>query len=194
MSASEFSIEGQQLSDRRSAVRWIRWHLTRYKLLLVASVGGMITQNVLGSVIPILVGAAFTAVLEEPPDGGRLTQIALVVLVVVLLRGLDRSRRQPGQRNHRPAIQPRRARRDLRQPARQEPDLPQPAAGRRSDGPHSQRRPPARHDGQSGNRVDHRFVHRVDRADPDHCVARAEAAAAAADLHRALLLLTARTT
>ena len=48
----------------------------------------MFTQNVLGSMIPILVGAAFTAVLEEPPDGSRLTQIALVVLVVVLLRGL----------------------------------------------------------------------------------------------------------
>ena len=88
MSASEFSIEGQQLSNRKSAVRWIAWHLTRYKLLLLAAVGGMFTQNVLGSVIPILVGAAFTAVLEEPPDGRRLTQIALVVLVVVVLRGL----------------------------------------------------------------------------------------------------------
>jgi ATP-binding cassette subfamily B protein len=88
VSASEFSIEGQQLSNRSSAVRWIGWHLTRYRLLLLASVGGMFTQNVLGSVIPILVGAAFTAVLEEPPDGSRLTQIALVVLAVVLLRGL----------------------------------------------------------------------------------------------------------
>ncbi len=88
MSASEFSIEGQQRSNRGSAVRWIGWHLTRYKLLLIAAVGGMFTQNVLGSIIPILVGAAFTAVLEDPPDGSRLTQIALVVLVVVLLRGL----------------------------------------------------------------------------------------------------------
>jgi ATP-binding cassette subfamily B protein len=88
VSASEFSIEGQQLSNRTSAVRWIVWHLTRYKLLLFAAVGGMFTQNVLGSVIPILVGAAFTAVLEEPPDGGRLTQIALAVLVIIVLRGL----------------------------------------------------------------------------------------------------------
>ncbi len=88
MAATEFSIEGQQLSNRSSAVRWILWHLTRYKLLLLASVGGMITQNVLGSVIPIMVGAAFTAVLEEPPDGDRLTLIALALLAIVLLRGL----------------------------------------------------------------------------------------------------------
>ena len=88
MSASEFSIEGQQRSNRSSVVRWIGWHLTRYKLLLFAAVGGMFTHNVLSSILPILVGAAFTAVLEEPPDGSRLTQIALVVLVVVLLRGL----------------------------------------------------------------------------------------------------------
>lgn len=88
MSASEFSIEGQQRSNRSSAVRWILWHLTRYKLLLLAALSGMFTHNVLNSVVPILVGAAFTAVLEEPPDSGRLTQIALVVLVVLILRGL----------------------------------------------------------------------------------------------------------
>lgn len=86
--ATEFSIDGQQLSDRRSPVRWIGWHLTRYKLLLVASIGGMITQNIFGSVIPILVGAAFTAVLADPPDGHRLTWIAVAVLAVVVIRGL----------------------------------------------------------------------------------------------------------
>ncbi len=88
MSATEFSIEGQQLSDRRSAVRWIRWHLTRYKLLLTAAIGGMISQNILGSIIPILVGAAFTAVLETPPNGRRLALIAVAVLGIVLVRGL----------------------------------------------------------------------------------------------------------
>lgn len=88
MSVSEFSIKGQQVSNRKSALRWIGWRLSRYKLLLLVAVGGMISQNVLGSVIPILVGAAFTAVLEEPPDGSRLTLIALVVLAVVLVRGL----------------------------------------------------------------------------------------------------------
>jgi ATP-binding cassette subfamily B protein len=88
VAATEFSIEGQQLSDRVTPARWIRWHLTRYKLLLVAAVGSSITQNLLGSVIPILVGAAFTAVLETPPDGHRLTIIAAAVLAVVLLRGL----------------------------------------------------------------------------------------------------------
>jgi ATP-binding cassette subfamily B protein len=48
----------------------------------------MISQNILGSVIPILVGAAFTAVLETPPDGDRLALIAAAVLGVVLVRGL----------------------------------------------------------------------------------------------------------
>ena len=88
MAVTEFAIEGQHQSDRRSPIRWIRWHLTRYKLLLIASVGSSVTQNLLGSAIPILVGAAFTAVLETPPDGHRLTLIAAAVLGVVLLRGL----------------------------------------------------------------------------------------------------------
>jgi ATP-binding cassette subfamily B protein len=88
MVATEFAIEGQHESDRRSPIRWIRWHLTRYKLLLTASIGGMISQNILGSTIPILVGAAFTAVLDTPPDGDRLAIIAAAVLGVVLLRGL----------------------------------------------------------------------------------------------------------
>ncbi|MCC6673923.1 MAG: ABC transporter ATP-binding protein, partial [Thermomicrobiales bacterium] len=48
----------------------------------------MISQNVLGSIIPILVGAAFTAVLETPPNGHRLTIIAVAVLGIVLVRGL----------------------------------------------------------------------------------------------------------
>lgn len=69
-------------------MRWIAWHLTRYRLLLFAAAGGMFSQNVMGSIIPILVGAAFTAVLDTPPDGHRLTIIAVAVLGVVLLRGL----------------------------------------------------------------------------------------------------------
>ncbi len=88
MAATEFSIEGQHQSDRRSPIRWLGWHLARYKLLLAAAIGGMISQNILGSVIPILVGAAFTAVLETPPDGDRLALIAAAVLGVVLVRGL----------------------------------------------------------------------------------------------------------
>jgi ATP-binding cassette subfamily B protein len=88
VAATEFSIEGQQLSDRKSPARWIVWHLTRYKLLLVAALGGMFTHNLLTSAIPILVGAAFTAVLEDPPDGDRLTIIAAAVLGVVFLRGV----------------------------------------------------------------------------------------------------------
>lgn len=88
MTATEFSIEGRQSSDRSSPVRWIGWHLTRYKLLLTAAVGGMITQNIMGSLIPILVGAAFTAVLDTPPDGDRLALIAAAVLGIVIVRGL----------------------------------------------------------------------------------------------------------
>jgi ATP-binding cassette subfamily B protein len=88
MAATEFSIEGQHQSDRRSPIRWLGWHLARYKLLLAAAIGGMISQNILGSVIPILVGAAFTAVLDTPPDGDRLALIAAAVLGVVLVRGL----------------------------------------------------------------------------------------------------------
>ncbi len=88
MVSTEFSIEGHHTSDRRSPARWVASHLTRYKLLMAGALGGMICQNILGSIIPILVGAAFTAVLATPPDGHRLTVIAVAVLAIVVVRGL----------------------------------------------------------------------------------------------------------
>lgn len=88
MAATEFSIEGQQQSDRRSPARWIAWHLTRYKLFLAGALGGILGHTILNSAIPVLVGAAFTAVLASPPDERRLTLIAAAVLGIVLLRGL----------------------------------------------------------------------------------------------------------
>jgi ATP-binding cassette, subfamily B, bacterial len=85
---SEFIHEGKPASDLRGPVRWIASHATRYKPYVIGAVGGSITQNLLGSLVPILVGVAFNAVLDTPPDRDRLTLVAAVLAVVVLLRGL----------------------------------------------------------------------------------------------------------
>jgi ATP-binding cassette, subfamily B, bacterial len=84
---AEFSIVGRNRSDLRGPIRWVAYHLTRYKLWLTAAIAGMLGQNLLNSLVPVMVGIAFDAILETPPDRDRLTMVALGLLVIVLLRG-----------------------------------------------------------------------------------------------------------
>ena len=84
---AEFTIAGRARSDLRGPIRWILYHLTRYKLWLTGAIGGMLAQNLLNGLVPVLVGIAFDAILESPPDRARLTLVAIVLLAIVLLRG-----------------------------------------------------------------------------------------------------------
>src|SRR5690606_24893428 len=78
---------GRARSDLRGPIRWILYHLTRYKLWLTGAIAGMLAQNLLNGLVPVLVGIAFDAILESPPDRERLTLVAIVLLAIVLLRG-----------------------------------------------------------------------------------------------------------
>jgi ATP-binding cassette, subfamily B, bacterial len=82
----EFTVEGEFVSDRRSAVRWIISHVARNRLYLAGFVGFTLLTAVLTSATPILTGQAFDHVLDN--DASRLGAIALAILAIVLVRGV----------------------------------------------------------------------------------------------------------
>ena len=87
-SKREFSVAGEYTYNRAGPLRWIVSHLLRYPLLLTSFLCAATLTNVLFSLIPMLTGQAFDAVLHTPPDAQRLLLVALTILGVVVVRGL----------------------------------------------------------------------------------------------------------
>ena len=87
-SKREFSVAGEYTYNRAGPLRWIVSHLLRYPLLLTSFLCAATLTNVLFSVIPMLTGQAFDAVLQTPPDAQRLLLVALTILGVVVVRGM----------------------------------------------------------------------------------------------------------
>ncbi len=88
----EFTVAGEYQFNRASAVRWIISHLARYKHLVITYMLTAAAVNILVSLIPLLTGLAFSAVLQG--NRGELVRLALILLGSVLLTGcLDLSAR-----------------------------------------------------------------------------------------------------
>ena len=88
-SKREFSVAGEYTYNRAGPVRWIISHLLRYPPLLVSFLFAATLTNVLFSLIPMLTGQAFDAVLQHAaPNAQRLLLVALSILGIVLVRGL----------------------------------------------------------------------------------------------------------
>jgi ATP-binding cassette subfamily B protein len=84
----EFSVAGTHNYNRKSPVRWVLSHLWRHKVLLFGFAVSVVVTNILFSAIPRLTGLAFDEVLKDEPSSGRLTQFALLILGIVLVRGV----------------------------------------------------------------------------------------------------------
>jgi ATP-binding cassette subfamily B protein len=85
---SEFSIAGRSGAKATSPARWVARHILRNPVYVTGAVGGVILHTVLNSLVPVLVGIAFDAILESPPDKERLGYVALALLAIVAVRGL----------------------------------------------------------------------------------------------------------
>lgn len=83
----EFHLEGEYRYNRRSPLRWVISHLARYPGLFAAFAVCALLTNVLYSALPRLTGLAFDEVLRPDAQLGRLAQIALSMLLLVLVRG-----------------------------------------------------------------------------------------------------------
>jgi ATP-binding cassette subfamily B protein len=85
---SEFTIAGRARTNTTSPARWIASHMGRSWIYVVGTLSGIAGHILLNSSVPVLVGAAFDAILESPPDEDRLTLIAVALLIIVSVRGV----------------------------------------------------------------------------------------------------------
>ena len=83
----EFTVADEYHYNRSNPVRWIISHLLRYKHLIVTYMLAAILTNILYAVIPVLTGQAFNIVLQGSSARGRLVEVVLSLLAVVLVAG-----------------------------------------------------------------------------------------------------------
>ncbi|MCS7054812.1 MAG: ABC transporter ATP-binding protein/permease [Thermoflexales bacterium] len=85
---SEFSVEREWHSDRRSPARWVFSHIWRYKLYIVGILIGSLGNAGGGAVMPLLVGRAFDAVVARPPDIATLGLMAVLIVASQIARAI----------------------------------------------------------------------------------------------------------
>ena len=107
---SEFAVDLQQQSNRRSPGRWVLSHFGRHSWLFLAMSVGAFGHAALAAAMPVFIGVAFNAALADPPD---LDRIALSA-VIILASQVSRSVLQLG-RNFASAVIGERVERDSRQ-------------------------------------------------------------------------------
>ena len=87
MTTAEFALPEIWRTDRRSPVRWIASHVSHHGWLVLVLLTGAFGNAALAAAVPILIGRAFNAVLQQPPDTSALTGIAVVIAGTQVLRG-----------------------------------------------------------------------------------------------------------
>jgi len=88
MANAEFVLGNAPSYNLSSPLRWIASHVRRISYLLISLMIGAFGNAALAAAVPVLIGDAFNAVLESPPNLTRLSEIALLLVGSQLLRGL----------------------------------------------------------------------------------------------------------
>ena len=86
--AMEFNAPERFTTDRRSAVRWIVSYARHYWYLGALMLLGAVGNAALAALVPVLVGQAFNAILQTPPQTSVLPTLALIIAGSQILRGL----------------------------------------------------------------------------------------------------------
>lgn len=107
---TEFAVETTYSTDLRSSQRWVFSHLIRHKLLIAVVFVGAFGNAMGAALVPVLIGVAFNAILEDPPNMTLLAWTAVVVVISQVIRSVL----QLG-RNFSSAVLGERLERDMRQ-------------------------------------------------------------------------------
>ena len=86
--SSEFTVTDQRVFNRSSPVRWIVSHVWHFRALLITFIVGSVATSVFNGMIPGLTGAAVDEVVTGGDRLDQLVRIALLMLLVVIVRGL----------------------------------------------------------------------------------------------------------
>jgi ATP-binding cassette subfamily B protein len=87
-SIAEFTVPESFPTDRRSAVRWLISYSAHYWYLFALMVFGALSNAALAAVLPVLMGQAFNAMLESPPQVSALSRIALLIVMSQVVRAI----------------------------------------------------------------------------------------------------------
>ena len=85
---AEFSLARKYRTDRSGPVRWIFSHAIRKWPYWIVILGGAFGNAALAAVAPILIGDAFNAILQNPPDTSILPRTAILIALSQLVRGI----------------------------------------------------------------------------------------------------------
>jgi ATP-binding cassette, subfamily B, bacterial len=85
---AEFTMAHQRPTDRSSPIRWIFSHAIRHWPLWIAIVGGAVGSAALANTAPFLIGQAFNAIKENPPQVSQLPRVVFILVIVQIIRAL----------------------------------------------------------------------------------------------------------
>ena len=86
--SAEFTLPDQYYYDRRSPLRWVVSHALRHWWLVAVLTLGALGNAAMASLVPVLTGQAFNAILGQPPLVNVLLRIALTIGLSQILRGI----------------------------------------------------------------------------------------------------------
>ena len=86
--AAEFTLAEQYKTNRSGAGRWVFSHFKRYWYMGIIILIGAFGNAALASVVPIQVGQAFDAILQNPPKVNLLAGFAWTIIISQLVRGI----------------------------------------------------------------------------------------------------------
>ena len=84
----EYQVPARIRANRNSPMRWIAAHFLRYWHLGLILLVGAIGNAALASVVPLIIGLALNAMLEDPPRTVSLLRFALLIVGTQSLRGI----------------------------------------------------------------------------------------------------------
>ena len=84
----KYQVPPAVIASRGSPFRWITAHFMQYWYLGLSMLLGAIGNAALASAIPLVIGMALNAMLEDPPRSESLLRFALIILVTQIIRGL----------------------------------------------------------------------------------------------------------
>jgi ATP-binding cassette subfamily B protein len=88
MSSSEFVITIEKESDQSTALRWVWSHFIRHKIYIFILFLGALGNALGAALIPVMIGVAFNAALENPVDIPRIGWAAIVIVTSQLIRSV----------------------------------------------------------------------------------------------------------
>ena len=97
--AAEFTLPDRYKTNRSSPVKWLfshfnrnfHWRIGKFRwhwLLGIMMLVGAASNASLAAVVPVMVGNAFNAIMESPPKTELLTDIALIIIITQVVRGV----------------------------------------------------------------------------------------------------------